>query len=75
MPEHSEQDTSEADQGLYQKYVVYQDGEPVPNCFVLEPESDPVALEAMEAYADVTDNQELADDLQEWVRGVRGRDE
>lgn len=56
------------DDGLYAKYRVEKNGEPVENCFVLEPEDDPAARKALEAYADATDNNELAADLREWVR-------
>jgi len=34
-------------EGLYSKYEVYKDGEAVPNSFVLEPESDDAAREAL----------------------------
>jgi hypothetical protein len=59
---------SDADQsGFYEKYAVKKDGTPVRNCFVLEPESDPAAREALIQYAEATDNETLADDLREWV--------
>lgn len=54
-------------QGLYQKYEVTRDGEPVDNCFVLEPESDAAAFEALRAYAGATDDPELAADLWDWI--------
>lgn len=53
--------------GLYEKYDVREDGEPVEGCFVLEPESDPAARKALLAYADATDDEALADDLCQWV--------
>jgi len=53
--------------GLYGKYEVYEDGEPVNSCFVLEPESDKDAREALRTYADSTENDELAADLREWM--------
>lgn len=56
--------------GLYSKYHVEKDGESVDECFVLEPADDPAAREALEAYADATNNDELADDLREWVRSL-----
>lgn len=59
---------SESDRGLYGKYQVTKDGEPVDECFVLEPRDDPAARRALEAYADATDNGALASDLREWVR-------
>lgn len=53
--------------GLYEKYEVTKDGEPVEDCFVLEPEDDSAAREALIRYAEETDNEELAEDLREWV--------
>lgn len=53
--------------GLYAKYEVTKDGEPVEDCFVLEPENDSAAREALIRYAEETDNEELAEDLREWV--------
>jgi len=61
------------DRGLYEKYKVYRDGEPVSSCFVLEPADDPAAREAIIRYAEVTDNDELADDLLEWVTDDTGQ--
>lgn len=58
--------------GLYAKYEVYKDGEEVEDCFVLEPESDPAAREALVAYAMHTDSDELATDLAEWVADIEG---
>ena len=56
--------------GLYGKYEVRKDGTPVESCFVLEPESDPAAREALLRYAEATDNEELADDLREWIAEI-----
>lgn len=53
--------------GLYDKYDVRKDGEPVEECFVLEPASDPAAREALLSYASAIDNEELSDDLREWA--------
>lgn len=55
------------EEGLYSKYEVTKDGEPVEGCFVLEPEDDSAAREALIRYAEETDNAELAEDLREWV--------
>lgn len=57
--------------GLYPKYEVLKDGEPVEDCFVLEPENDHAARMAVIAYADATDNDELADDLLDWIHEIR----
>lgn len=56
--------------GLYGKYAVFEDGEPVEGCFVLEPESDPAALAAMKTYAQATDDHELAEDLEAWIAAI-----
>ncbi|ELZ20814.1 hypothetical protein C475_19483 [Halosimplex carlsbadense 2-9-1] len=55
------------EQGLYEKYEVYKEGEEVSNCFVLEPEDDSAAREALIRYAEATEDEELADDIREWV--------
>lgn len=53
--------------GLRSKYSVLKDGEPQSGCFVLKPEDDAAAREALYAYADATDNSELEADLNEWL--------
>ncbi|RLM32651.1 hypothetical protein [Haloarcula sp. Atlit-120R] len=63
------------DSGLYDKYEVSKDGEAVPNCFVLEPESDSAAREALIRYAEATNDEELAEDLREWVTDLCTRGE
>lgn len=65
---------AESSQGLYSKYEVYKDGEFVEDCFVLEPESDPAALAALEEYAHQTDDSELFADLIEWVHSIENGD-
>lgn len=47
------------DRGLYPKY------------FVLRPEKDAAALEALHTYALQTDNEALADDLFAWMESIR----
>jgi hypothetical protein len=66
---------TDGDRGLYEKYEVYKDGDAVPNCFVLEPESDSAAREALIRYAEATDDEELAEDLREWVTDLCTRGE
>jgi hypothetical protein len=61
--------------GLYDKYEVYKDGEAVPNSFVLNPESDPAAREALIRYAEATDDQKLAEDLLEWMTDLSTRED
>lgn len=63
----SDESEAGADRGLYEKYEVRKDGEIVEDCFVLEPESDSAAREALITYAERTDDDELAADLREWV--------
>ena len=58
------------EKGLFDKYVVEKDGEPVENCFVLEPENDEAAREAVYEYARATDNQKLASELRGWVLAI-----
>lgn len=58
------------DEGLYGKYEVYEDGEPVENCFVLEPGSDEAARQAIYEYAKATDNQKLASELRGWMEAI-----
>lgn len=59
-------------EGLKTKYVVYKasNGEPVNECFVLRPDKDRAAIVALNAYADVTDNQVLADDIRLWLSTI-----
>lgn len=65
---------SEADQsGLYEKYDVRKDGEPVEDCFVLEPEDDPAARVALSAYAGHTDDEDLRSDLNGWLHQIWNR--
>lgn len=61
---------TDAKQGLYAKYEVTKNGERVENCFVLEPENDSAAREALIRYAEETDDEQLADDLREWVTSL-----
>lgn len=57
--------------GLYGKYEVTKDGEPVEDCFVLRPERDPAAAIALAVYAEVTDNDQLRADLRAWGDRIR----
>ena len=55
--------------GLKGKYLVFKadTGEQVENCFILRPDKDAAAVEALRAYAKVTDNETLAKDIYNWV--------
>ena len=55
--------------GLKAKYLVFKadTGEIVVNCFILRPDKDAVAVEALRAYAKATDNETLAKDIYNWV--------
>lgn len=59
----------DAYKGLKAKYLVFKadTGERVGNCFVLCPDKDPAAVEAIRAYASVTYNETLAEDIYNWV--------
>ncbi len=65
--------------GLYQKYEVYRSkgsdkvspGKRVDGCFVLRPRTDPIAAEALAAYALATPDDELRDDLFGWLWVIR----
>lgn len=58
------------EQGLHKKYEVTKDGEPQEAVFILKPESDSAARKALSAYADETENYNLASDLREWVNSI-----
>ena len=56
-------------EGLKAKYLVFgaASGKEIKNCFVLRPDKDPAAVEALRAYASATDNETLAEDIYNWV--------
>ncbi len=59
--------------GLKRKFLIFKSdtGEMIENCFVLRPDKDPAAVEALRAYASATDNETLAKDIYNWVgKGV-----
>lgn len=58
-----------AHKGLKAKYLVFgaASGKEIKNCFVLRPDKDPAAVEALRAYARTTDNETLAEDIYNWV--------
>lgn len=60
-------------QGLAFKYEVYEmsTGDVVEDCFVLRPQKDKAAREAMFAYAYATDNKELAADIFCWLESIK----
>lgn len=60
-------------EGLKLKYNVFKvsDGSPVYDCFVLRPDRDKAALAALQRYAEVTENKELARDILKWIRDIR----
>ena len=59
----------DAYKGLKAKYLVFKadTGEILENCFILRPDKDPTAVEALRAYANATDNKTLAEDIYGWV--------
>lgn len=64
-----------SEQGLYEKYEVYKDGEQQSGCFVLKPASDPAARAALRTYATETKNEELADDIDELLARLEAMEE
>lgn len=60
--------------GLKRKYVVLKSdtGAVVENCFVLRPEKDCAAIEALLAYANSTGNKVLAKDIRAWIDDLSG---
>ena len=67
------------DEGLYDKFEVYRrdSGNPVDECFVLVPEDDAAARDALREYARSTDDDQLAAELRGWLIALdeRARDE
>ncbi len=66
----TDQSTDETEDGLYEKYEVYKEGDAVEGCFVLEPQSDSAAREALIRYAEATDDEVLAEELRAWVTNL-----
>ncbi|MFE4712620.1 MULTISPECIES: hypothetical protein [unclassified Paenibacillus] len=61
------------EQGLYNKYQIINretSQEAEGQYFVLNPAKDPAARAALMAYADATDNQQLAMDITFWVSNL-----
>jgi len=56
--------------GLYNKYIVlHLDGTPTQgHYFILKPETDKAAVEALKSYAHATQNEQLAEDLWQWIK-------
>lgn len=70
--DNSSTDSNGEQSGLYEKYDVRKDGESVENCFVLEPESDPAARQALWEYASATDDSELENDIKTLLLNTTG---
>lgn len=66
-----EEKATAAKEGLTSKYTVFKrdTAEAISGCFVLRPDKDPVAIEALLKYAAVTPNYQLAQDIYNWVNG------
>jgi hypothetical protein len=66
--------------GLRNKFIVRKilktggRGAPLTDVFVLRPEKDPVALEALIRYAELTGNVFLHDDLWRWIERIKDAD-
>lgn len=67
---NSPTELDDREEGLYEKYEVYEDGEEVDSCFVLEPETDSAARRAIYEYAKATDDEKLASELRGWMLAV-----
>lgn len=63
------QPVTEKRTGLYGKYSIFRaDGTPVKDrCFVLKPDKDPIAVKALQTYAAATDDEQLRNELYDWV--------
>lgn len=62
--------------GLYNKYQIINretGQEAEGDYFVLKPAKDPAARAALMAYAEVTDNEQLAMEITFWVSAIEGR--
>lgn len=59
-------------QGLKQKYIVFkrETGEELVGCFVLRPDKDSAAVEALKTYAKRTENKMLAIDISKWIERI-----
>jgi len=62
-----------SESGLHEKYTVLKDGEEQEGCFVLKPESDNAALEALITYADETPDFQLRSELRGWIMAIDQR--
>lgn len=62
--------------GLKRKFLVFKSdtGEMVENCFVLCPDKDHAAVEALRAYAEATNNDTLSVDIINWVGAEEERE-
>ena len=67
-------DNGSKNKGLHEKYVVTKNGFRVESAFILEPQDDKAAREALRTYADCTENSELAKDLRNWVNELENGD-
>jgi len=60
--------------GLYDKYKIL-DGETGEEkqgtYFVLKPDTDPAAIAALQKYAEITTNEELAEHISCWIDGLK----
>lgn len=61
--------STEDAKGLYGKYRIFRaNGTPVKDrCFVLKPDKDPAAVKALKTYAAATDDEQLRNNLYDWV--------
>ncbi|TYS55776.1 hypothetical protein FZD47_25455 [Bacillus infantis] len=60
------------EQGLYKKYQVTKTstGEEVEGVFILKPDTDPIAIAALQKYAELTEDELLAGQISEWLEAL-----
>lgn len=63
-----------SEKGLFNKYDVEKNGEPVEECFVLEPRSDSAARTVLRTYANIIDNDQLRKDIRNWIEEIESSD-
>jgi len=58
--------------GLKRKYIVLKSdtGDLVENCFVLRPDKDYAAIEALQTYANRTPNRTLGKEIKAWINSI-----
>lgn len=60
------------EKGLYKKYQVKKlsTGEEVEGVFILKPYTDPIAIAALQRYAELTSDKLLSQQIEGWIEGI-----